>query len=270
VTLPHRPRLSRSPREQSTRPPHRGLEAGGSDFGTWVSRLPAILAGLFAVTYGVLRPANELFYARLGLIPEDLGVTESTLIARAAAYVGVATALGMALLALFLLGIRLGQFVREVFDAHYTVTAIPLVAVLVVAAFLMIGPFFLLRPGEGPSIGLFVFIFCNFALFTGVSWSVSWSVFWSVTRMELSSRPLIVRPGRRKIPQFRARTDVLLAVAATFMVSSIVVLDFWDKASSYGEYLLMGGGPRGSESVTSALLAVHTSSARLISLKPQR
>lgn len=254
MTLPHRPRLSRSLREQSTRLPQRGDEARSSDFGTWVSRVPAILAGLFAVTYGGLRPANESFYTSLGLTPEDLGVTESTLIARAAAYVGVAAALGMALLAFFLLGIRLGQFIREVFDAHHKVRAIGFVAILLGVQAL------LFNLAEAPNIGVSVFISCNCALLTGM--------YWSGTETPWSSRHLIVRPGRRKMPQSRTRTAVLLAVAATFTVSSVVVLEFWDKASSCGEYLLMGGSLSSSDSLTSGLLAVHTSPARLISLKP--
>ena len=52
----------------------------------WLSHLPAVGAALFALTYGVLRPAYDLFYEPLGLSIDDLGISETRIVGHAAGY----------------------------------------------------------------------------------------------------------------------------------------------------------------------------------------
>ena len=294
MTLPYRPQLPRhlprNLRKQSARRRERSLDdgIGGPDFASWISHLPAILAGLFAITYGVLRPANEYFYERLGLTPEDLGVTEPTLIARAASYAAVLTVAGVSFGAFFLLGRRLNGYLFRVSSEallkalenwkrspkgkamgrwwqglsrgwQVGVGAVIYVAFAAMSLWGLMVVLQLLRQlGQTDTTGS-----SNAAsavLMGGLFFVFGWA--WSTMVLAIGML------GQKDTPRFRTRTAVLVAVAATFTISSVTVLDFWDNAGRYGSHLLQGSRTT-TDAETSKWLAVHISPARLISLKPK-
>src|SRR3954453_22155942 len=73
------------------------------------AQLPIIGSILFAILYGILRPAYDYFYAPLGLTTEEMGLSEISIVGHTA---GDAAALLVLMLSLFifgLLGFRLGR-----------------------------------------------------------------------------------------------------------------------------------------------------------------
>jgi hypothetical protein len=86
---------------------------GPNRLGRVFAHLPAVASAGFLVSYGILRPSTEFFYAQLGLTPEDVGLSQSAIVARSVSYAALLV-LSLAIpAALFGIAWMLGQSVKQ-------------------------------------------------------------------------------------------------------------------------------------------------------------
>lgn len=218
------------------RPPSGDSKSLGARPAEIASFLTSVFALFGAVAFAVIRPAVQIFYAQLGLRPEQVGISQASMVSRAAAIAGLALLLsvagGLSGAAAFLLTRRVSGFVTSRVDSalakrqmpawqKYAVEMAPVVAIALLCAALIIILNALGGQAQGTSlfilsvIGLFVVVAALGAIVTsGLPWKTSWRV---------DRRILLLGGG-----------GLILSVC------TIVAATTWDAADSYGKSVISG------------------------------